>query len=131
LILCKSCRLYADDDGKYEEEFVVGLGGAQILFLPCKVDGFWSNVRQVIPSLYLARKFNLTYVDQEMYYRYQDKGHIGGIDGPVSVFEIFDREYMGKFIGTQDQESFWASQDPTTSPLRDNITYAGIEYGMR
>lgn len=115
-------------DKNYEDEFIVGKGGAQVLFLPCKIDGFWSNFRQVVPSLYLARKFNLTYVQQDLYYKYQDKGRIGGVDGPHNIFDLIDRDYLNKFIHTSSMEEFNGSNN-NTKP--NKLKYAGIEYGVR
>lgn len=131
--------------------------GPSVLFFPCYVDGFYSNMRQVVASIFLARQYNLTYVAQDIFYRYQDdansgiQGHDHRIDGPVNVFDFFDRAHMQKFVNVQSQSEFWELDyqpgDESTrlnalkiSPekyaaasakLGDSLNYVGVDKGMR
>jgi len=122
--------LNGSEDSSFLQAAGVGPGGAMVLFLPCKIDGFWSNFRQVIPSLYLARKFNLAYVGQELFYKFQDNGHVSGVLGPQDIFDIIDRDHLERFTATATQEEFWGNVT-AKSAAPDQFKYAAIANGVR
>lgn len=77
-----------------------------VLFLACGIDGYWSNFRLVPAALYVARAYNLTYAEQELFYKFQDTGSIKGTDGPIGVFDLFDRKHMSKYIHVVNIKEF-------------------------
>lgn len=107
--------------------------GAQVLFLPCFVDGMFSNLRQFVGAIYLAREYNLVYIEQEFFYKLQDDGIVTQIaKKPMRIFDYFDMEYMSKFLRADTQSNFWGdNKHPKKSSVIESMRLFGVEYSLR
>jgi len=100
------------------------------LFVPCQVDGFWSNMKQVGYYLYTAIKSSdaISFVPPDLFYTSQPDGNQrrGPPAGPVPFDLLFDINHINSFVSVVTSACFFNESKcssftaNTAHPLKNN-----------
>ena len=99
-----------------------------VLFVPCFVDGFWSNMRQIVLYAYTAYQLSLkqprqlSWVAPVLYFhKYNSSGDVVGTCGPVQFATLFDITTLSDYVNTVsgfDKNVPYIAANLTGTPFR-------------
>ena len=113
----------ASTSAEIDEKFMKAL-----LFVPCFVDGVWSNMRQITLYAYttyqlsLKQHNKLSWIAPVLYFhKYNSSGDVAGIAGPVRFSTLFDINALSEYLHTVEEfnsTSAYVAANLTGTPFR-------------